>query len=169
MGTRAARARGVLGLLLVAIGIGVVWPRPAILVFASAPLMLVALASETPRRAMKICCGYSFETVANPYRVTELVLLLVLLGMGWRWREVRPRPIAAMRRLGGYGAGLVIVFTVGSFLEPIDLVNTCRAVVAGAAMLIACLLAELHMHQPALPVARAVVTAGGRRRDRSVS
>jgi hypothetical protein len=155
----------VLALWMMAMGVVVAWPRAVVFALVSTPLVLVGLAWET-HRTMKVCCGYSYVTVPNPYRGTELALLLVLVVVAWRWRVVRPRPIAALRRLGGYGAGIVSVCTAGSFVEPDDLETTCRAVVAGATVLIACLLVELRLHRPPLPVATAVARADGPPRAR---
>jgi hypothetical protein len=143
-----------LALLLVAIGIGVLCPRPAVVSLVSAPLILVALVT-----AERSCPDCSYGEVSNPYRMPELVLLLVLVHVARRWHRVRPRPIPVLRRLAGYASGIVVAFTAGTLAESHDVADCVRAVVGGATLLVACLGLELRLHVPPLPAATIVARA----------
>lgn len=144
----------VLVVLLVAIGIGVAWPR-------TSPLLVVAgmLASVATMRFDGDDSPYSVQLVANPYRLPALMLLIILLVVGARWRMTRPTPRRVLRRLAGYGALVVVAFTALSLREPPDIEAMLQAVVGGATVLIGCLLVELHLHVPPVPEARVVDSA----------
>lgn len=122
------------------------------LAISAMALAVVFVFSLAPRGRMSVCCFHcGWYEVPSPFVPAQVIVVVALVLGAWRWCRVRPTPRLLLRGLAVCAASFSLLFSALSALQPIREILILQLVASIA--LLACVLIELRLHVPALPVA----------------